>query len=92
MAGAGAMGENSSNGIDAVRTRKVLALWATVLGSSVAMIDMTVINVALPAIGGGLGADAAGVQWTVNAFMLPLSALVLIGGALADAAGRNTSS
>jgi len=65
-----------------------LALWATVLGSSVAMIDMTVINVALPAIASGLEADAVGVQWTVNAFMLPLSALVLIGGALADAVGR----
>jgi EmrB/QacA subfamily drug resistance transporter len=65
-----------------------LALWATVLGSSVAMIDMTVINVALPAIAQGLQADAAGVQWTVNAFMLPLSALVLVGGALADATGR----
>ncbi len=71
-----------------VRAGNALALWATVLGSSVAMIDMTVINVALPAIARGLGADAAGVQWTVNAFMLPLSALVLIGGALADAAGR----
>lgn len=52
------------------------------------MIDMTVINVALPAIAQGLEADAAGVQWTVNAFMLPLSALVLVGGALADATGR----
>lgn len=65
-----------------------LALWATVLGSSVAMIDMTVINVALPAIAQGLEANAAGVQWTVNAFMLPLSALVLVGGALADSTGR----
>ena len=74
--------------IDGTRSRNALTLWATVLGSSVAMIDMTVINVALPAIAKGLGADAAGIQWTVNAFMLPLSALVLIGGALADAAGR----
>lgn len=74
--------------IDDTRAANAVALWATVLGSSVAMIDMTVINVALPAIAKGLGANAAGVQWTVNAFMLPLSALVLIGGALADAAGR----
>jgi EmrB/QacA subfamily drug resistance transporter len=68
--------------------KNALALWATVLGSSVAMIDMTVINIALPAIAKDLEANAAGVQWTVNAFMLPLSALVLVGGALADATGR----
>lgn len=65
-----------------------MTLWAAVLGSSVAMIDMTVINVALPAIGQGLGTNAVGLQWTVNAFMLPLSTLVLIGGSLADTAGR----
>jgi EmrB/QacA subfamily drug resistance transporter len=82
------MTEVAFGGHGDVRAGNALALWATVLGSSVAMIDMTVINVALPAIAKGLGADAAGVQWTVNAFMLPLSALVLIGGALADAAGR----
>ncbi|PXA87171.1 MFS transporter [Nostoc sp. 3335mG] len=86
MAGSG--GTSSGWSAPGVRGRKALALWATVLGSSVAMIDMTVINVALPAIARGLQADAAGVQWTVNAFMLPLSALVLIGGALADSMGR----
>ncbi|WP_019831899.1 MFS transporter [Sphingomonas sp. PR090111-T3T-6A] len=82
------MRQIASDGASGPPTGNAMALWATVLGSSVAMIDMTVINVALPAIAKGLGADAAGVQWTVNAFMLPLSALVLIGGALADAAGR----
>ena len=80
--------ESASRDAVVAPTKKALALWATVLGSSVAMIDMTVINVALPAIAKGLDVDSAGVQWTVNAFMLPLSALVLIGGALADAAGR----
>jgi len=64
------------------------ALIATVLGSSIAMIDGSVVNVALPAMGRALGADGAGVQWIVNGYMLPLSALVLIGGALADRVGR----
>jgi EmrB/QacA subfamily drug resistance transporter len=64
------------------------ALWATVLGSSVAMIDGSVVNVALPAMARALDADAAGIQWIVNGYMLPLSALVLLGVALADSLGR----
>ncbi len=64
------------------------ALWATVLGSGVAMVDGSIVNVALPAMARALDADAAGVQWIVNGYMLPLSALVLLGGALADAIGR----
>jgi len=64
------------------------ALIATVLGSSVALIDGSVVNVALPAMARGLGAEGPGVQWIVNGFMLPLSALVLLGGALADRVGR----
>src|SRR5437763_5522526 len=64
------------------------ALIATVLGSSIALVDGSVVNVALPAMGRALSADGAGVQWIVNGFMLPLSALVLIGGALADRVGR----
>jgi len=64
------------------------ALIATVLGSSIALVDGSVVNVALPAMGRALNADGAGVQWIVNGFMLPLSALVLIGGALADRVGR----
>lgn len=64
------------------------ALIATVLGSSIALVDGSVVNVALPAMGRALSADGAGVQWIVNGFMLPLSALVLIGGALADRIGR----
>lgn len=67
------------------------ALWATVLGSSVAMIDGSVVNVALPAMAKALDADAAGIQWIVNGYMLPLSALVLIGGALADSLGRKAA-
>src|SRR4051794_21252312 len=63
-------------------------LLATVLGSSLAFIDATVVNIALPAIGRDLGADAAGLQWTVNGYGLSLAALVLLGGALGDRYGR----
>ena len=46
------------------------------------------MNVALPAIGHSFGATAAGLQWTINAYLLPLSALLLIGGAAGDHFGR----
>jgi EmrB/QacA subfamily drug resistance transporter len=64
------------------------ALAATILGSMVAQLDGSVVNVALSAMGRALGADAGGVQWIVNGYMLPFSALVLLGGALADLFGR----
>ncbi len=60
----------------------------TVLGSSMAMLDSTVINVALPRIGADLGTDLAALQWTVNAYMLTLAGLILLGGALGDRYGR----
>ncbi|RPK48497.1 Multidrug resistance protein stp [Streptomyces sp. ADI92-24] len=60
----------------------------TVLGSSMAMLDSTVINVALPRIGEDLGTDLAALQWTVNAYMLTLAGLILLGGALGDRYGR----
>lgn len=63
-------------------------LAASILASSLAFIDGSVTNVALPAIGRSLGAQAAGLQWTINAYMLPLSALLLLGGALGDHLGR----
>ena len=66
--------------------RWVLA--ATVLGSSVAFLDATVITIALPAIGRDLGAGIAGLTWTVNAYTLTLAAFVLIGGSLGDRLGR----
>lgn len=69
----------------AARTR---TLAATVLGSSLAFIDGSVVNVALPAIQRDLGAGAAGTQWVMNAYLLVLGALVLIGGASADRFGR----
>ena len=63
-------------------------LAATILASSLAFIDGSVVNVALPAIGRDLSASAAELQWTVNAYLLPLSALLLLGGAAGDHFGR----
>ncbi|MFE6778418.1 MFS transporter [Streptomyces sp. NPDC057702] len=63
-------------------------LLTTVLGSGMAMLDSTVVNVALPRIGEDLDADLGGLQWTVNAYMLTLAALILLGGALGDRYGR----
>jgi EmrB/QacA subfamily drug resistance transporter len=63
-------------------------LLATVLGSSMTMLDGTVVNVALPAIGEDLGAAIDGLQWTVNGYTLTLAALILLGGSLGDRFGR----
>jgi EmrB/QacA subfamily drug resistance transporter len=74
-----------------IRYRSPAGRWvllATVLGSSLAFIDATVVNIALPAIGRDLESDAAGLQWTVNGYALSLAALVLLGGSLGDRYGR----
>ncbi|CAM5488643.1 MFS transporter [Streptomyces pilosus] len=63
-------------------------LLTTVLGSSMALLDSTVVGVALPRIGRDLGADLAALQWTVNAYMVTLAGLILLGGALGDRFGR----
>ncbi|TMB02205.1 MAG: MFS transporter [Deltaproteobacteria bacterium] len=63
-------------------------LLATVLGSGVAFLDSTVVNVALPVLGRELHAGIAGLQWTVDAYLLTLTALLLLGGSLGDALGR----
>ena len=65
-----------------------LILVTSVLASSLAFIDGSVVNVALPAIGRALSADASALQWTVNAYLLPLSAMLLLGGAAGDRFGR----
>jgi EmrB/QacA subfamily drug resistance transporter len=70
------------------QTRKWLTLAATIVGSSLAFIDASVVNIALPAIQHALQADAAVTQWIVNAYLLLLGALVLIGGSAADLYGR----
>src|SRR5438105_7414101 len=63
-------------------------LAATILGSSMAFIDGTVVNVALPALQTALGATIAQVQWVVESYALFLAALLLIGGSLGDMFGR----
>ena len=70
--------------------RKRAALAATILGSSMAFIDGSVVNVALPSIQNGFGASVAAMQWVVNAYLLFLGALVLVGGSLGDKLGRRT--
>ena len=65
-----------------------LTLVATILGSTVVFLDATVVNVALPAIGGDLEAGLAGQQWVVEAYMLTLVSLLLVGGSLGDQFGR----
>ena len=63
-------------------------LLATVLGSSIASLDATVVNIALPRIGHDLGAGLSGLQWTVNAYTLTLAGFLLLGGSLGDLYGR----
>jgi MFS family permease len=65
-----------------------LVLATTILASSLAFVDGSVVNVGLPAIGSSLSADARALQWIINAYLLPLSALLLLGGAAGDRFGR----
>jgi len=61
---------------------------AMVLGSGIAFLDGTIVNVALPAIGKALKTNVSGLQWTVDAYLVLLTALLLFGGALGDRYGR----
>ncbi|MCA1481500.1 MFS transporter, partial [Bradyrhizobium sp. NBAIM08] len=61
---------------------------ATVLGSGLSMLDSTVVNVALPALGASLDASLGDLQWVVNGYTLSLAALILLGGSLGDRFGR----
>lgn len=75
----------------AVRYGQASGRWvllATVLGSSLAFIDATVVNIALPRLGADLRADAAALQWTVNGYTFSLASLILLGGSLGDRYGR----
>jgi EmrB/QacA subfamily drug resistance transporter len=65
-----------------------IVLAATILGSSMAFIDGTVVNVALPALQNAFHASIADVQWVVEAYALTLAALLLVGGSLGDIFGR----
>src|SRR5207302_1495363 len=61
---------------------------AAVLGSGMAGVDATVVNIALPALGRDLHAGFDGLQWTINGYTLMLAALILLGGSLGDRFGR----
>jgi EmrB/QacA subfamily drug resistance transporter len=69
-------------------TRGTWVLAATILGSSMAFIDGSVVNIALPAIQADMASTVAGLQWVVNGYMLMLGALILVGGAAGDRFGR----
>jgi EmrB/QacA subfamily drug resistance transporter len=68
--------------------RQRLTLVAAILGSGVATIDGTIVNIALPAIQRDLGGGLAGQQWVSNAYLLVLGSLILIGGSLGDIYGE----
>ncbi|MDQ3601004.1 MAG: MFS transporter, partial [Actinomycetota bacterium] len=63
-------------------------LLATISGSGLAMLDATVVTIALRRIGADLDAGFVELQWIVNAYTLTLAALILLGGALGDRFGR----
>ena len=74
-----------------VRHRSPAGRWVllvTVLGSGLVVLDTTVVNVALPAIGQDFGVSLTGLQWIVNAYTLTLAGLLLLGGSLGDRYGR----
>lgn len=83
-----AVTENPAPAIRLSTTAGRWVLLATVLGSSMAFLDATVVNVALPTIGRHLGASLGGLQWTVTGYTLTLAGLILLGGALGDRLGR----
>jgi EmrB/QacA subfamily drug resistance transporter len=85
---AGVIRATQADSVALSQRRKRLTLAATILGSSMAFIDGSVVNIALPAVQHALLADAASTQWIVNAYLLLLGALVLVGGSAADLYGR----
>jgi EmrB/QacA subfamily drug resistance transporter len=72
--------------LDSAPGHWVLAV--AVLGSGIAFLDGTVVNVALPAIGRDLGASTSALQWILNGYLLTLASLILLGGSLGDRYGR----
>jgi EmrB/QacA subfamily drug resistance transporter len=72
----------------ATASAKRLTLIATILGSSIAILDGSVVSVALPSIQRSLGGGLAGQQWVSNAYLLTLGSLILLGGSLGDIFGE----
>ena len=75
-------------GVPCAEKSRTWVLAATILGSSMAFIDSTVVNVALPALQSDLHATVVDVQWVIESYGLFLAALILVGGALGDSLGR----
>src|SRR5271166_3214469 len=67
---------------------KRLTLIACILGSGIALLDGSVVNVALPTIQRALGGGLAAQQWVVNGYLLTLGSLILVGGSLGDLYGE----
>ena len=68
--------------------RKLFTLISTILGSTIVFLDATVVNVALPELSEDLDAGLADQQWVVEAYLLALVSLLLVGGSLGDQFGR----
>ncbi len=79
---------SSENGLAFSSPQGRWVLVATVLGSGIAFLDSTVVNVALPHIGEDLDTGVGGLQWVLNGYLLAVSALILLGGSLGDRFGR----
>jgi EmrB/QacA subfamily drug resistance transporter len=73
---------------DISQSAKRLTLLACILGSGIALLDGTVVNVALPTIQRALGGGLAAQQWVLNGYLLTLGSLILIGGSLGDLYGE----
>jgi EmrB/QacA subfamily drug resistance transporter len=92
FSGARAEKRNETASVSAAVSRerrvKRLTLVACIMGSGVALLDGTVVNVALPSIQRALGGGLAGQQWVSNAYLLTLGSLILVGGSLGDLYGE----
>ncbi len=82
---------HASDLTEALAARSTRGRWilaATVLGSGMALLDSTVVNIALRTIGRDMGASIAQLQWVVNAYLVALASLILVSGSLGDRFGR----
>lgn len=82
------LGAHPDGTVRLATARGVALIAATVLASLVAFVDANLVNVAVPAIGRGLHAGVADLQWVVTGYLVTVAALLLIAGALADRFGR----
>ncbi|MGH2773425.1 MAG: MFS transporter [Actinomycetota bacterium] len=71
-----------------MNNRRALVLATAALAGSTAILDTSIVNLALPAIGKAFGTDASGLAWAVNAYVLPFAVSILAAGRLGDAFGR----